>query len=105
MIVVGGGDSGFQEGIFLTKFASKVTIVEFQDRIPASAILQEHAARIPTLEVRTGTTVQEFRGDSKLRSVVRKNVKTGETEEATPGAVFVPLAAATAGRVRREGRF
>ena len=89
MIVVGGGDSGFQEGIFLTKFASKVTIVEFQDRIPASAILQEHAANIPTLEVRTGTTVQEFRGDSKLRSVVLKNVKTGDTEEATPGAVFV----------------
>ena len=89
MIVVGGGDSGFQEGIFLTRFASKVTIFEFQDRIPASAILQEKAAEIPNLDVRTSTTVQEFRGDSKLRSVLLKNVKTGETEEATPAAVFV----------------
>ncbi len=89
MIVVGGGDSGFQEGIFLTRFASKLTIVEVLDRIPASAILQENAAKIPNLDVRTSTTVQEFRGDSKLRSVVLKNVKTGETEEVTPGAVFV----------------
>ena len=55
----------------------------------ASAILQENAAKIPTLEIRTGTTVQEFRGDSKLGSVVLKDLRTGETEEATPGAVFV----------------
>ncbi len=89
MLVVGGGNSGFQEGLFLTRFASKVTILEMMDRIPASAILQETAAQNPKIEVRTGATVQEFRGDTRLRSVVIKNVSTGETEEATPGAVFV----------------
>ena len=89
MLVVGGGNSGFQEGLFLTRFASKVTILEMMDRIPASAILQETAAQNPKIEIRTGATVQEFRGDTRLRSVVIKNVSTDETEEATPGAVFV----------------
>ena len=89
MLVVGGGNSGFQEGLFLTRFASKVTILEMMDRIPASAILQETAAQNPKIEVRTGATVQEFRGDTRLRSVVIKNVSTDETEEATPGAVSV----------------
>ena len=89
MIVVGGGNSGFQESLFLTRFASKVTILEITDRINASAILQEHVAEKPNMEVRTRTAIQEFRGDTRLRSVVIKDLNTGATEEATPGAVFV----------------
>ena len=89
MIVVGGGNSGFQESLFLTRFASKITILEITDRINASAILQEHVARRPNMEVRTRTAIQEFRGDTRLRSVVIKDLNTGAVEEATPGAVFV----------------
>jgi len=89
LLVVGGGNSGVEEGLFLTKFATKVTILEVGERLKASQILQEKAASHPQIEVRLNTTVVEFKGDGKLSSVVIKNTATGETEEMTPGAVFV----------------
>ena len=88
MVVVGGGNSGIEEGLFLTKFASKIT-VEVRDRLGASQILQEKAASHPQMEVRLGTTVEEFRGDSKLTTVVIKDVSTGATEDLNPAAVFI----------------
>ena len=89
LLVVGGGNSGVEEGLFLTKFATKVTILEVGERLRASQILQEKAASHPQIEVRLNTTVVEFKGDGKLSSVVIKDTATGETEEITPGAVFV----------------
>ena len=89
LLVVGGGNSGVEEGLFLTKFATKVTILEVGERLRASQILQEKAASHPQIEVRLNTTVVEFKGDEKLSSVVIKNTASGETEEIPPGAVFV----------------
>ena len=89
MVVVGGGNSGIEEGLFLTKFATKVTVLEVGDRLRASRILQEKAANHPQMAIRLGTTVEEFRGEGKLNSVVIKNVNTGETEELNPAAVFI----------------
>ena len=89
LLVVGGGNSGVEEGLFLTKFATKVTILEVGERLRASQILQEKAASHPQIEVRLNTTVVEFKGDGKLSSVVIKDTATGKTEEITPGAVFV----------------
>ena len=89
MLVIGGGNSGVEEGLFLTKFASKVTILEVRDRLGASQILQEQAANNPKVEVRLGTTVQEFRGQHKLESVVVKDVETGDIEELHPAAAFI----------------
>jgi len=89
MVVVGGGNSGIEEGLFLTKFATKVTVLERGNRLHASQILQEKAASHPQMEVRLNTTVKEFKGDAKLSSVVIKDETSGETEELRPGAVFV----------------
>ncbi len=89
MVVVGGGNSGIEEGLFLTKFATKVTVLERGDRLNASQILQEKAASHPQMEVRLNTTVKEFRGNSKMSSVVVESGDTGKTEELTPGAVFI----------------
>lgn len=89
LLVVGGGNSGVEEGLLLTKFATKVTISEVRERLRASQILQEKAASHPQIEVRLNTTVVEFKGEGKLSSVVIKNTATGETEEITPGAVSV----------------
>ena len=89
LLVVGGGNSGVEEGLFLTKFATKVTILDCGERLRASQILQEKAASHPQIEVRLNTTVVEFKGEGKLSSVVIKNTATGETEEITPGEVFV----------------
>lgn len=89
LFVVGGGNSGLEEGLFLTKFATKVTVLEAGDRLRASQILQEKAASHPQMEVRLQHTVQEFRGDGHLTSVVVKDLKSGAVEEVTPGAVFI----------------
>ena len=89
MVVVGGGNSGIEEGLFLTKFANKVTVLEVRDRLGASQILREKAASHPQMEVRLNTTVQEFKGNGKLSSVVVKDTNTGLTEDMKPGAVFI----------------
>jgi len=89
MVVVGGGNSGVEEGLFLTKFAAKVTVLERSDRLKASQILREKIDRHPQMEVMLNTTVQEFKGDAKLSSVVIRDETTGETKELKPGAVFV----------------
>ena len=89
IVVVGGGNSGFQEGIFLTKFASSVTILEKSNEVRASKDLQDKVAGRADMEVFTETTVREFRGNTKLESILLENLATGETRETRPGAVFV----------------
>ena len=89
ILVVGGGNSGLQEGIFLTKFASKVTIVEIAEKLAASRILQDRAYSDPKIEVFTGTSVQEFKGNHRLKSVVLKDAKSGKTREIHPAGVFI----------------
>ena len=84
VVVVGGGNSGIEEGLFLTKFASSVTVLEVADRLGASQILQEKAASHPQMAVRLNTTVGEFRGNGHLETVVVKDRKTGATEELSP---------------------
>ena len=89
IVVVGGGNSGFQEGLFLTRFAKSVTILEAEKEVRASLALQQKVAERKDMEVFTETTVQEFRGKGKLSSIVVKDLATGSTREMQPGAVFV----------------
>ena len=89
IVVVGGGNSGFQEGIFLTRFGRSVTILERSGRPRASQSLQDKAAGRDNMRVLTQTTVEEFKGSGKLSSVIVKDHRTGETREIGSGAVFV----------------
>ena len=89
VVVVGGGNSGIEEGLFLTKFASKVTVLEFTDRLGASQILREKAERHPKMEIRLGVAVQEFKGSGHLESIVVQDRNTGENEELFPAAAFI----------------
>ena len=89
ILVVGGGNSGFQEGLFLTKFAKSVTIVEAAKAPRASIALQEKVAERKDMRVLTQTTVQEFQGKGKLEAVVLKDLATGESRTVRPGAVFI----------------
>ena len=89
IVVVGGGNSGFQEGLFLTRFASSVTILERSKEPRASAALREKVAGREDMQVLTETTVQEFRGKDKLESILVKDLATDEMREMRPGAVFV----------------
>ena len=88
-LVVGGGNSGIEEGLFLTRFASHVTVLEVGDRLRASQVLQDKAAAHPQMDVRLNTTVREFRGNGKLESVLVEDLKTGQQQELHPAGVFV----------------
>lgn len=89
IVVVGGGNSGFQEGLFLTKFAKSVTILERAKELRASSALQDKVAGREDMQVLTETVIEEFRGNGSLESILVKDLATGETREMRPGAVFV----------------
>jgi len=89
VLVVGGGNSAGEESIFLTKFASKVTVVTRDPQLTASKVVQEKVAENDKIEVLTGTSPAEFKGDNRLRSVVLHDVESGEDREVKPDGVFV----------------
>jgi thioredoxin reductase (NADPH) len=92
LIVVGGGDSMAEEANFLTKFAKKVTVVHRRDAFRASKIMQKRVLDNPKIEVLWDTTIDDIQGDDKgVNKVVLKNVKSGETKEASVDGVFYAI--------------
>jgi thioredoxin reductase (NADPH) len=92
IMVIGGGNSGFEESLHLTRYASKITIVEFMPEVAASSILQDEVARhSDQIEVITNHAVKEFRvgKGNKLEAVVIEDRATGEVKELHPSGVFV----------------
>lgn len=91
VLVIGGGNSGFEEGLFLTKFAKQVTIVEFLPEVKASAILQKKVAQRGDMRVVTNHAVQAFiKGDDgRLARVEVVNRETNDVESWHPDGVFV----------------
>jgi len=90
VLVIGGGNSGFEESLFLTRFATHVTIVEFEPRVKASPILQEKVAGRDDITVVTNHAVQEFVvADGRLGAVKVQDRATGEVKEWHPDGVFV----------------
>jgi thioredoxin reductase (NADPH) len=79
--VVGGGDAAVEEALYLTKFGRKVTIIHRRDELRACKCIQEKAFANDKLDFMWDTVVEEFRGEDILKSMVVKNVKTGETRE------------------------
>ena len=91
LMVVGGGDSAMEEAVFLTKFASKVTIVHRRDSLRASKIMQERAFKNDKIEFIWDSTIDEIMGDGKVGSVRLRNLKTGETNTQDVDGVFVAI--------------
>ncbi len=89
MLVIGGGNSALEEGLFLTRFAEKVTLLVRGDTLRASRVLREKAANHPKVEINFNTSVQEFLGDRRLSAVITRDALSGETRKLHPGAVFV----------------
>lgn len=89
VVVVGGGDSALEEGLFLTRFANKVTIVHRRDELRAGAILEKRARENEKIEFIWDTVVEEINGDEKVKSVTLKNRKTGETQEFETDGIFI----------------
>ena len=91
IIVVGGGDSAFEEGLFLTRFGYKVTLVHRRDEFRASQIMIDRARANEKIEFKTPFVVEEVLGESSISGLRLQNTETGETEEVDAGALFVAI--------------
>ena len=89
--VVGGGDSAVEEATFLTKFASKVTLIHRRDSLRASKIMADRAKANPKIEFLWNTEVTDVLGDAKMEALQLKNVVTGDVTKREFGALFVAI--------------
>lgn len=91
LIVVGGGDTAMEEALFLTKFASKVTIIHRRDEFRASKIMATRALEHPKIDVLWNTIVTEIHGDTTLTGVTLEDTVTGDRREMPTNGVFVAI--------------
>ena len=89
--VVGGGDSAVEEATFLTKFASKVTLIHRRDSLRASKIMADRAKVNPKIEFLWNTEVTDVLGEAKLEALQLKNTVTGDVTKREFGALFVAI--------------
>ena len=89
--VVGGGDSAVEEATFLTKFASKVTLIHRRDSLRASKIMADRAKANPKIEFLWNTEVTDVLGDAKMEALQLKNTVTGAVTKREFGALFVAI--------------
>jgi thioredoxin reductase (NADPH) len=87
--VIGGGDSAVEEGLYLTKFASKVTIIHRRDKLRAAKIYQDRALRHEKINFIWDSVVTAVNGDQKVSSLSLKNIKTGDESELNVAGVFI----------------
>lgn len=87
--VIGGGNTAIQDGVFLTRFASKVTIIHRRDRLRATKILQERAFRNPKVEIVWNTVAVEILGEQKVEGIVLENVRDNSRRTLPVDGVFV----------------
>jgi len=94
VLVIGGGNTAVEEALFLTNFASKVTLVHRRDSLRAERILQERLYRNPKISVLWNTVLQDVVGDAdppKVEAAVLRNVKTGEIAERPIDGIFIAI--------------
>jgi thioredoxin reductase (NADPH) len=91
MAVVGGGDTALEEALFLTRFATKVTVIHRRDQLRASRIMQERARRHEKIEFVWDSVVDEVLGEDFVTGVRVRNVKTGATRDLAVEALFVAI--------------
>ena len=94
VLVIGGGNTAVEEALFLTNFASKVTVVHRRDAFRAEKILQDRLFKNPKISVIWDSALEDVTGNDnplKVRGVVLKNVKTGAKQELAADGVFIAI--------------
>ena len=91
LAVVGGGDSAIEEALFLTKFATDVTVIHRRHELRASAIMADRAAANPKISFRWNAVVEEVLGNGSVEAVRLRDTKTDERSDLEVGALFVAI--------------
>ena len=91
IFVVGGGDTAFEEALFLTRFGYKVTIVHRRNEFRASQIMVDRARAHEKVEFKTPYAVDEVLGEGSISGLRLRNTETNETEEVEAGALFIAI--------------
>lgn len=91
VVVVGGGDTAMEEATFLTKFASKVTIIHRRDEFRASAIMLDRAKKDSKITFLTSKIPEEILGDTTVTGIRLKDTKTGKSEDLKTDGVFLAI--------------
>ena len=89
--VVGGGDSAVEEATFLTKFASKVTLIHRRDKLRASKIMQDRAMKNEKIAFQWNNTLEEVLGDGVVTGIRLRNVQTDKKEDIPLSGVFIAI--------------
>jgi thioredoxin reductase (NADPH) len=89
--VVGGGDTAFEEAIYLTRFATKVHMFHRRDTFRASKIMVDRAFAHPKIDIHPNVTVEEVLGDEKVHGVTLRDTKTGQTENLPIEGLFIAI--------------
>ena len=91
IVVVGGGDSAIEEATFLSRFASKVTLVHRRDELRASKIMQDRAYADPKIEFAWNSAVDTIHGEDKLAGLTLVDTVTGEKREIDATGLFIAV--------------
>jgi len=91
VVVIGGGDTAIEEALFLTKYASEVSVIHRRDMLRASKIMQKRAMANQKIKFVLDSVVEEISGDQKVEGVKVRNVKTGEVSIIPSDGVFVAI--------------
>jgi thioredoxin reductase (NADPH) len=91
LAIVGGGDTAIEEALFLTKFATSVTVIHRRDELRASQIMQDRAFANDKIDFRWNAVVDDVIGDAKVESLVLRDTQTGETSDFAVDGLFVAI--------------
>jgi thioredoxin reductase (NADPH) len=91
LLVVGGGDSAIEEALFLTRFATKVTVVHRRHELRASKIMRDRAVAHDKIEFLWDSVIEEVLGDAQVSGASVRNLKTGQLSNVPAGGIFVAI--------------